>query len=252
VAVERIREELFRLLLGKGAVRALHLALRTGVMDRVFPEIAGCGRERTGLARERALRTVARVGAAPARLRVRVATLLRGMDAGKRRVRPGPGPATDEPGKAAVCPCLRRVLERFKLSRKEMHDLGLLVSTRIPLGRRRLTDEALRHLIARVGPELVPDLLDIERAERVFRREAPGGLRRMLGVDARVRRLLTEPFPLTPRDLAVSGREIMETLGLSGGPEVGCVLRGLHRAVLKNPGLNEHKILMDFIKKNKL
>jgi hypothetical protein len=42
----------------------------------------------------------------------------------------------------------------------------------------------------------------------------------------------------------------MDILGLSPGPEVGKVLRGLFDVVLEQPGLNTHESLIEIVKRD--
>jgi putative nucleotidyltransferase with HDIG domain len=90
------------------------------------------------------------------------------------------------------------------------------------------------------------DMLDFRRADKL----GAGVEERVPQEDwvAWVRDRAAEPVP-GPRksELAISGREVMEVLGLKPGPEVGRVLKALEEMVGESPELNTRDHLMGHI-----
>jgi len=61
----------------------------------------------------------------------------------------------------------------------------------------------------------------------------------------RIERVLREASALSLQQLAVDGDDVMRTLGLPPGPEVGGVLRALLDQVIEQPGLNTREALLE-------
>ncbi|HSP18590.1 MAG TPA: [cytidine(C)-cytidine(C)-adenosine (A)]-adding enzyme [Myxococcaceae bacterium] len=119
VALERRRDEFLKLLLAPGVVRGLDLLRRTGLMDRLLPELgAEDDSERNG-----------RVGRAVPVLEVRVAALLVGVLAG-----------------AAA-------LDRLRLPGRTVETVRALLAHPLPAGESAWTDAELRRWLVRLGPE---------------------------------------------------------------------------------------------------
>jgi len=55
--------------------------------------------------------------------------------------------------------------------------------------------------------------------------------------------------PLSTRDLAINGKDVMQEFGLAPGPLVGKVLNHLLEAVLDEPGLNRREVLLALVKR---
>jgi hypothetical protein len=61
----------------------------------------------------------------------------------------------------------------------------------------------------------------------------------------RLEKVLAAKRALTLRDLAVDGRDIMQALGLSPGPQIGVLLSQLLESVLEDPELNDRERLLE-------
>ncbi len=113
----------------------------------------------------------------------------------------------------------RRILRRWKLSEREIESVALLVRHHMRLGSgTQFTKSAARRLIRDLG-EKVDDLLWLVEADASSL--APG-VRKLDLTPIRVR--LAEVLEETPREVLqspLSGEEIMAILGLAPGPEVG-------------------------------
>jgi tRNA nucleotidyltransferase (CCA-adding enzyme) len=119
VALERRREELVKLLLAPGAPRGLELLRRTGLLDRMLPELAAAGDAERN----------AWVGRAPAVLEVRLAALLAG---------------TAEP---------ERSLDRLRLPAKVVETVRALLAHPLPAEATRWSDADIRRWLVSLGPE---------------------------------------------------------------------------------------------------
>jgi putative nucleotidyltransferase with HDIG domain len=106
---------------------------------------------------------------------------------------------------------------------------------------------AYRRLLRRLGGEAAAlDLVALTAADRAAQRGAPWG-----GEGAArlaIRREARGPVPLTARQLAVSGRDVMAALGIGPGPAVGEALRTLLEAVTEDPALNRRDLLLGLLR----
>ena len=112
------------------------------------------------------------------------------------------------------------------------------------------SDAAVRRFIMRIGLNYADDIFDLRIADikSMGRRVEPGHPR---GLRNRIKKVIKEQNALHIRDLKVNGNDVMKTLHIKPGPEVGEVLNKLLEKVLDNPGLNTKLDLIGLIKKLK-
>jgi tRNA nucleotidyltransferase (CCA-adding enzyme) len=236
VSVERITEELSRLLVAPHARHGLELLAETSLLTVVLPEVATVSPGE----RDHAFDAVA---AAERDLTIRLAALLHVL-------------AVSEPPVAAALR-LRSVLERMRLpsdvcegaaSLVLCHDGCLLAPTRAPLP---ATDAAARRWLARVSRARAPALFALWDADaRAARPLARSRRERALlrAFRARISRLERQKPPLSVSDLELDGRAVMDILEVPGGPAVGEALRHLLEWVLEDPRLNTRPSLSSELK----
>jgi tRNA nucleotidyltransferase (CCA-adding enzyme) len=217
VAVERITDELGKLLVARNARAALRLLRSTGLLGIVLPALAA-------LPPRDVRHAEAIVAEAPPELAARLAAFLHRL---------GPD------GAAAALSSLRlprqvsdaaTALVRFFPCR---HAGGAALPAAGPA--------AMRRWLSSVEPHRVETLLALAAAEA--RGLAPSARRRGGAEVARVRKRVTGVLksspPLAIRELAIDGREVAEVLGTAPGPRVGEALRHLLDRVLEDPRENE-------------
>lgn len=217
VSVERISEELRRLVVAPGADRGLDLMRRTGLLAAVLPEVAGLPARTL----DHAVSVLQRVAAEP---ETRFAALLHPLP----------------PERA------ERMLVELRQPRRVSSEVAALVRAHVCLDGKRpgalpSAGAELRRWLSGAGIERADALLDLSRAEA---RSLPGPRRRrarktveaLAGAVEETRRQLP---PLSARDLALDGKAVMDLLGAGPGPQVGEALRHLLDRVLEDPSLNE-------------
>jgi tRNA nucleotidyltransferase (CCA-adding enzyme) len=173
-----------------------------------LPEVARADAEAARLAR-------AAVQAAPVEIEVRLAVLL--ADLVERT------PARD-------------IGLRLKFPTKVAELVALLVEHAKLEARVGESDSALRRLLARVGLAQLPQLTAVARARIQVR--APERLPELEALFARLESLAAAKPPLSAKELALTGGDIMATLGVGPSPIVGEATRFLVESVLEEPGLN--------------
>ncbi|MBQ8946099.1 MAG: polynucleotide adenylyltransferase [Lachnospiraceae bacterium] len=107
------------------------------------------------------------------------------------------------------------------------------------------TARGVRRVMSRLGSELFPLLLEVQRADIAgqsdYMREEK--LRRLDEVEAVAREITEAGEALSIRDLKVNGQDLI-ACGISPGPQIGTILEAMLEHVLEVPGDNEKDILI--------
>jgi len=137
------------------------------------------------------------------------------------------------------------IADRFHLSRAQKDKLWRLVRYHQFTVDEHQTDSAVRRFIRNIGPENIEDMLELRRADR-------------LGSGARETSWRTEDFkhrlievqkqPFTVHDLKLSGHDIMQELNLKPCPQVGEILDTLFEEVVAQRLPNSKSALLSYLK----
>jgi tRNA nucleotidyltransferase (CCA-adding enzyme) len=226
VSAERVMAELSKLVLAPGAQRGLELLDATGLLAIVLPELAAC----PAAARRHAYAAAA---VAPRELPLRLAALLHVL------------PRASGPG-AARATWSRQLLQRMRFPGDVAELAAALVAEhacRFGAGRSSPPVRAaeVRRFMARVGRDRLPQLFAVWEADARAGRPPDRSRKELAALRAlrtRVVRAERDHPPLTPAELALDGRAVMDVLGAPPGPEIGTALRHLLDRVLDDPRLN--------------
>ena len=145
---------------------------------------------------------------------------------------------------------VKKVAERFKLSRRETDKLTRLVRWHLFPVDERQTDSAIRRFIKNVGVENIDDMMALRIGDRLGGGTQRAVSWRMKKFRDRIDQVLQKPFSIT--DLKVNGRDVMEVLGIPPGKEVGRVLNRLFQEVLQDAEKNNRTYLLNRIKDFKI
>ena len=108
----------------------------------------------------------------------------------------------------------------------------------------------VRKLMSDVGPEYVPMLLTIKKADilaqSLYRREEK--LNYIAELEAFYKSCIEQGVCLQKKNLAVNGKDLIE-LGMKQGKNIGFVLEQLYQAVLEEPKLNNRETLLELANK---
>lgn len=139
-----------------------------------------------------------------------------------------------------------RILERFKTSNALRDRAVRLVRHHMFHYTSDWTDAAVRRFIARVGLDLIDDLLKLRLADASAiapgLSDATGHLKDLID---RVDGVLKAETALRISDLAVNGKDLMEYLGIKPGRILGKLLNHLLECVLEDPECNNKERLLD-------
>ncbi len=251
VAIERIREEFFKMLLGEHFSEAFGAMLRGGVIREILPELSGRGSSEganSGCREEVLDHSVRAVFNSPFRLRVRLAALFHDVDR-LNRCEPGLEPPREQTRFSKSALTAGAIMQRFRASRILEREVAFLLENQVPDAIEGWSDSEVRRFIARVGGDMVQDVLDLAHADRMAGKECSGSMKALEKFRCRISEELNGKPPIGIQDLAIDGQDVMRILNLRPGPAVGQALRRLHRRVLEDPNENQPKNLMDFLVK---
>jgi tRNA nucleotidyltransferase (CCA-adding enzyme) len=217
VSVERISEEIARLVVAPHAPRGVALMRETGLLDAVLPALAA--------ASPAALDHAALLlGAVPAELVLRFAALLHVL------------PPSDA----------EALLVALRQPRRVAADVAALLRAHACLTRPTSSlpraGPELRRWVSGAGLDATGSLLALAEGEAATLPDGPAAsaaraeVARLAADLAELRRVRP---PLAPGDLALDGRAVMTILGTGPGAHVGDALRHLLDRVLEDPAENE-------------
>jgi tRNA nucleotidyltransferase (CCA-adding enzyme) len=217
VSVERISDELARLVVAPHADRALRLMRDTGLLEVVLPALAAA----PGATLEHAVAVLRHVAADPA---LRFAALLHPLGA-------------DE---------AERILVALRQPRRVSDEVAALVRSHAcrasSAGPLPAAPAEVRRWLARVGRGRREAQLALADAEAATFPE-PGARADVKRLCAAVAAEIAAAAPVSTQDLAIDGRAIVAILGAGPGPHVGEALRHLLDRVLEDPALNTRAAL---------
>ena len=110
--------------------------------------------------------------------------------------------------------------------------------------------KAIRRFIARVGAENVPDLMELRLAD-IKGSGTPHDTSHVDHIRAVLEDMQTQGVADPKSALAVSGRDVLEALGIGPGPRVGAILRYLVELITDQPDLNHRWKLLAILETKK-
>ena len=245
LSVERVNEELRKMLLSERPRRALELLDASGLLEILLPEVFAChGVEQGGWHTHDVFgHTLETVEHAQPDLVVRLAALLH--DAGKPVTATPDGAfhGHDEVGAGMA----REALTRLRFSNAEQDRVTRLVRLHLRpvFYGPEWSDAGVRRLVRDAG-DLIWPLLALARAD-IAASAYPHG-EKIDELEARVRSVLSE----TPNRMRipVTGRDIMQARGLRPGPEVGRLKARLEELVLEGALPPDRDALLEHLKRH--
>ena len=227
LSVERVADELRKMLVSDRPKLALELLDQGGLLESILPEVAACkGVQQGGYHTEDVYgHTLLAVAATPPEIIVRLAALFH--DVGKPATAAGDGTFMGHDVVGAEMAA--RILERLRFPQKDIEAVAKLVRLHLRpvFYSSEWTDGAVRRL-ARDAGDLLDPLMLLARAD--IRASAYPHPEKLDELQARLDAVLAE----RPSRMAapVDGEDIMRVRGIKPGPEVGRIKQRLTEMVM--------------------
>lgn len=140
-----------------------------------------------------------------------------------------------------------KILRRLKFSNADVEKVRLLVANHMFHYTPKWTDAAVRRFIRKVGLESIEELFTLRIADVAAMAKSPG-TKYLPVLRRRIKKILARDNALHLKDLAIDGNDVMKTLNIKPGPEVGKILNQLLEKVLDEPSLNNKKTLTEALR----
>ena len=248
VAIERVRDELLRMLVSRKASVGLNLMRRTGILERVLPELVEGYRKRQNNFHKftiyrHILETVDSIERDPV---LRLSALFH--DIAKPRVREKSNGRWRFFGHAAESAELTRdIMVRLKFSTEWVTRVASLVANHMFDYKQDLSDKAIRRFIKRTGSGNVDDLIKLRKADDLAHGWGKDFENQIEEFKKRIHAQIKKSSAFTLSDLAVNGHDVMRIMGLQPGPKVGQILNQLLEAVVERPENNQKDRLIEVL-----
>ncbi|MDR1326139.1 MAG: CCA tRNA nucleotidyltransferase [Treponema sp.] len=249
VSLERIRDELDKIIATPKPSGAFLLMEKTGLLELVLPELAACrGVEQKGLHRfdvlDHSLLACDFAARRDESLLVRLAALFHDIGKPSARALSDDGVWTfyqHEKTSATLC---RALMTRLHYSGAMINDVTHLIGEHMFHYEDIWTNAAVRRFIQRVGVEHLDALyrLRLADASGITGREVPADY--LAGLVSRVDAALAQSAALSLKDLALTGHDLM-AIGIKPGRLIGIILNELLETVLDDPELNTREKLLE-------
>lgn len=248
LSIERIREELNKILMSNNAGLGIRELSKLGMLRFIIPELMECvdfnqfNKHHDKDVFEHILSVVDNI---EPRLELRLAALFH--DIGK--------PNTfeiDEKGEghfighdAESAEITEKVLKRLKYDNRTINTVTTLV--RYHMNRyEKIKDSSVKKFINRVGLENIEDLFKLQIADIEGSANRYQNYHYVTELREKCLKIISERQPLSIKDLNVSGKDLID-IGFKPGVEMGKVLNYLLELVLERPELNNKEDLVNII-----
>lgn len=248
VSWERIGAETMKLLATEHCADGIKLMANTGILDLVIPELLAAKSVKQGGHHiyDVFTHSIEALRACPSSDPiVRLATLLHDIDKPTVAKAEGVWGVTFYNHEVSGARTAKRVAERLKLSKKDQDRIFTLVRWHMFVYDSKMTDAAIRRFIRRVGKENIHDMMALRVGDRVG-----GGSKATSWRLTELQKRIGEQFyePLSLKDLAIDGSDVMRILDIKPSRRVGEILNTLFEEILDEPAKNTKEELEKRVK----
>lgn len=252
ISRERVRDEFIKIVMSETPALALDLSARLGLLKFISPELEkGIGVEQNKAHAytvwEHSIRSLDHAAKKNFPLYVRLAALLH--DVAKPHTRVWKNNQWTFYGHEVVGARLaRNILTDLRFPKEIIEKTVKLIRWHMFFSdTEEITLSAVRRMVHNVSPELIWDLINLRTTDRIGTgrpKETPYRLRKYKSMIEEVLR-----DPISVKQLAINGAEIMKLTGAAPGPHIGFILEILLSEVLENPKLNTREYLEKRVEK---
>ena len=238
ISWERTGAEVMKLLATEHSADGIQLMVNTGIMEFVIPELLSTKAIKQGGHHiyDVFTHSLEALRACPSSDPVvRLATLLHDIDKPAVAKAEGVRGVTFYNHEVSGARTAKRVAERLKLPKKDQDRVFTLVRWHMFVYESKMTDASIRRFIRRVGKENIHDMMALRIGDRVG-----GGSKATSWRLTELQKRIGEQFyePLSLKDLAIDGADVMQTLNIKPSRKVGEILNTLFEEILDDPKKN--------------
>jgi tRNA nucleotidyltransferase (CCA-adding enzyme) len=250
IAGERIRDELFKILISPVPSNGITLLKNSGLLKEIIPELLdGYGMVQKGHHIDDVwthnLKTLDNCDTKNPI--TKLAAMLH--DVGKPKSMTGEGEDRTFHNHEIIGSRMAVIIgKRLRLSNKELEQLFKLVRWHMFTTEATQTDKAVRRFIRNVTLDYIDEMIALRRADRLGSGAKESSWRWELFKE-RIVEVQKQPFCI--KDLKINGQDVMEILKIKPGRKVGEVLEAIFKEVEEKPDLNEREVLLKKIEENK-
>ncbi len=247
VSVERIRDEIMKMLEAEIPSIGLEYLRQTGLMELCLPELAaayGVEQNKYHLFDVYYHSLYSCDSAPQSKPLLRLAALLHDIGKVPTRRMGDDGEYTFYNHEVVGARMTRKLMRRLKFSNEQVQTVINLVSNHMFHYTPEWTDGAVRRFMRKAGLENLDDLFELRMADRAGNGMREGLPEPIKKLRKRIDHIIEEENAFTVKDLDINGNDLMREFNLKPGPVIGRVLNELLEQVLDEPGLNRYDILM--------
>lgn len=250
ISMERIRDELCKILTSDNPCDGLNLLKDTGILEIILPEIHSLIRY-TPLCNNHNRDVFAHTlnvisNTSNNDLILRLSALFH--DVGKlNTLKQLPNGHCYFPGHAQegaiIC---KPILSRLKFDNATINKVSAIIYDHLVLNVNYMpTDGEIKRLLIRVGSENIFTLFELQKADINSLWDPIPFLKKVDYISDRVKLILENSEPLYIKDLAVTGYDLITHLNIKPGKTIGKILTFLLESVLDDKNLNDKETLLE-------
>ncbi|MFC1670304.1 CCA tRNA nucleotidyltransferase [Spirochaetota bacterium] len=247
VSIERVRDELMKLLETDKPSVGFELMRDTKLLDLFLPELAQCYEVSQNKYHTFDIyyhNLYSCDAASKARPLIRLSALLHDLGKVLARQVGKDGDYTFYNHEVVGAKLTRKIMKRLKFSNDEISRVNNLVLNHMFHYTDEWTDGAVRRFMRKVGLENLNDLFTLRLADRKGNGSREGMPKPILKLQARIQKIIDEENAISVRDLNIDGNIIIAAFDLKEGPVIGKVLNELLEIVLDDPEFNKRESLL--------
>lgn len=248
ISFERIRDELLKILESENPSKGILLLKDAGLLRYIIPELldgVNVSQVRPGRHHTTDVFThnILSLKNCPSKDPiVRLAALLHDIGKPQSRGEDKEGLVTFYNHEVFGAKIAYEICQRLKFPKKETQRIVNLIRWHMFGVNENQTDASIRRFIRKIGIENVNDMLDIRISDRLGSGRPAESWRFNLFKQKIEEQL--KPAPFSINDLAIDGNDIMKTLNIKPGPEIGKILQTLFEEIDEDRSKNTKEYLL--------
>lgn len=245
IALERIKEELTRIILSDNPSEGINVLHQTGLLDYIIPELekgVGVKQNRHHIYTIYKHSILSLKYCPSKKIEVRLASLLH--DIAKPQTKRGEGEyATFYNHDHVGARIAEKILTHLRFSNEVIAKVKLLVDNHMFYYNPDEVGPAMvRRLVKKVGLENIKDLIDVRIADRLGSGVPKAKPYKLHHLEYMIDKVSTHAVSV--KMLKINGNDLMQELKIKPGPKIGAILDVLLAEVIENASKNEKNILL--------